>query len=233
MSKFGKALKPVNVDQLINFIKEETNPYKPRKTSLKLPEVKPRRKAKKIKVYHKRERNLHGYTVYYDRNRKGWFYRDEEGNRYGIRGSKDKGFSHKKNAIDALQRKWRKDQKKKQPPIDPPMPPEIPDFPDPVPVPPDLDDVLIQYDKECNAVRKAYYGNKAPSDSIYVEMFGGFEEQYPIANLKGMTRGDIEREDASDFSIKALLNYKGLEPIYTESNGIEFITGLSDITLIW
>lgn len=109
MSKFGKALKPVDVDKLIDFVKKEVNkPYKPRKTKIELPEVKAKRQRKARYEWYKRERDKHGYTVYYDRNRKGWFYRDNLGNRYGYRGSKDRGYDSRDKAIDAIQRKYRK-----------------------------------------------------------------------------------------------------------------------------
>lgn len=229
MSKFGKALKPVDVDRLINFVKNKVNkPYKPRRTSLKLPEVKPRRKAKKGRVYHKRERDTHGYTLYYDRNRKGWFYRDEEGNRYGVRGSKDKGFAHKKNAIDALQRRWRKEQKKEIPPVGPePIPSEIPDFPDPEPIPV-IDGVIVEYDMYCNQCRRDCYGSKAPSGSLYLEFFRGFEEDKPKVDIGGYSREHMEEKDGN-FSITLMLSYQDLRPVYEDFDGVELVVGLEDL----
>ena len=108
MNKFGKALKPVNVDRLMANIQQElqkkTKKYKPKMTEA---EIK-RRKKKKLLDWYKRERNTHGYTVYYDRKRKGWFYRDKYGNRYGYRNSKDRGYDSRDKAINAIQRKYRK-----------------------------------------------------------------------------------------------------------------------------
>lgn len=108
MSKFGKALKPVNVDQLMADIQQQiTKPkkYRPKKMT---EEEHARRKRKARYEWYKRKRNKHGYTVYYDRKRKGWFYRDNYGNRYGFRNSKDRGYDSRDKAIDAIQRKYRK-----------------------------------------------------------------------------------------------------------------------------
>lgn len=109
MNKFGKALKPFDIDKVIDYVKKEINkPYKPKRTTLELPEIKAIRQRKARYEWYKRERNTHGYTVYYDRKRKGWFYRDEFGNRYGYRNSKDRGYDSRDKAINAIQRKYKK-----------------------------------------------------------------------------------------------------------------------------
>lgn len=108
MSDFGKSLKPVNIDRLIDFIKTETQ-KKPKKYRPKMTEEEHARRQKKARyAWYKRERDKHGYTVYYDRKRKGWFYSDNFGNRYGYRNSKDRGYDSRDKAIGAIQRKYRK-----------------------------------------------------------------------------------------------------------------------------
>lgn len=108
MNKFGRALKPVDVDRLMANIQKELQKrpkrYRPKMTE----EAKSRRKKKKLYEWYKKERDTHGYTVYYDRKRKGWFYRDKYGNRYGYRNSKDRGYDSRDKAINAIQRKYRK-----------------------------------------------------------------------------------------------------------------------------
>lgn len=222
MSEFGRALKPVDVDKLIDYVRKEVNkPYKPKRTSLKLPEIHTR-KRKKTKIYSKRHRELHGYTVFYDRNRKGWFFRDEEGNRHGFRGSLDKGYASKKKAIDAAQRYWRKKQKEKEPPI----PPDYPD-PDPCPVH-ILPDVIVEYDAYCNKCRRDCYGSKAPSGSLYLEFFNNFEEDKPRIDIAGWSRTQMEEKD-SNFSITLMLSYQGLKPVYEKIQGTEMVVGLEDL----
>lgn len=226
MTKFGKSLKPVNVDRLIDFIKTETQ-KKPKKYRPKMTEEESTTRRKKTKYSpSRRGRNLHGYTVYYDRKRKGWFYRDKEGNIYGYRGSKDKGFSHKKNAIDALQRRWRKEQKQ----IEPPEGPGIdipPDFPDPEPLP-EFPEVIVQYDAYCNQCRRNCYGLEAPSDSLYVRFFNKFVVHNPSVDIGGWTRRQLEEEDGN-FSITLMLSYQSLRPVYDEIDGVEYVVGLEDL----
>lgn len=114
MSKFGKALKPVDVDKLIDFVKTEIQ-KKPKRYRPKMTEEEYARRRRKARYeWYKRERDTHGYTVYYDRKRKGWFYRDNFGNRYGYRNSKDRGYDSRDKAINAIQRKYRKKLKQKR-----------------------------------------------------------------------------------------------------------------------
>lgn len=118
MSKFGKALKPINVDKLMADIQtqlQRPKKYRPKKMT---EEEHARRQRKARYNWYKRERNTHGYTVYYDRKRKGWFYRDNFGNRYGYRNSKDRGYDSRDKAINAIQRKYRKKLRKQKEYID-------------------------------------------------------------------------------------------------------------------
>lgn len=108
MTKFGKALKSINIDKLMADIQKQLK-RKPKRYRPKMTEKEHLRRQKKARYeWYKRERNTHGYTVYYDRKRKGWFYRDEFGNRYGYRNSKDLGYDSRDKAINAIQRKYRK-----------------------------------------------------------------------------------------------------------------------------
>ena len=225
MSDFGKSLKPVNVDRLINFVKNEVNkPYKPRRTSLKLPEIKARKQRQKRYEWYKRERNSHGYTIYYDRNRKGWFYRDDFGNRYGYRGSKDRGYDSRDKAINAIQRKYKKRLKEQKAYLEENLNPhnETLDIDEWLDRPP-ITVTSFQYspytsDTICTYRRNRYGGSTPPSRSAYMKLFDGFEEEWPVVDMTKYTKSQIEKKQDNNFVILELLHLLGYEPIYDENN---------------
>lgn len=229
MNKFGKALKPINVDQLmadIQKVVKKPKKYRPKKMT---EEEHIRRQKKARYEWYKRERDKHGYTVYYDRKRKGWFYKDVFGNRYGRYGSKDNGFSDRDKAINAIQRRHKKlvKQMNEAAKVENVALTEYGAYPDPAPFP-ELDEVIVQYDAYCNKCRRDCYGSKAPSNSLYVEFFGRFEEENPKVNIAGWTRAEMERKDGN-FSITLMLSYQDLQPVYEEIDGLEVVTGLEDL----
>lgn len=146
-------------------------------------------------------------SVYFDRFRKGWFFRIGD-NRHGYRGSLDKGYENRKKALEALKRFFKKHGE--------PEPQEIEEEPE----------VLvteIKYSRITSLIisqyrRQCYGGQRPPTDSRYVELFGGFDEEWPTIILTDYNKRDVKRMDYNSFSLKGLLNALGLQPVYDEND---------------
>lgn len=146
-------------------------------------------------------------SVYFDRFRKGWFFRIGE-ERHGYRGSLDKGYENRKKALEALKRFFKKHGE--------PEPIEVDDEPktliteikyDRITAP-----IISQYRRQC------YGGQRPPTDSRYVELFKGFDKEWPTIILTDYNKCDVERMDYYSFSLKGLLNALGLQPVYYEND---------------
>lgn len=148
-------------------------------------------------------------TVYYDRNRKGWFFRIGE-ERHGYRGSLDKGYESRAKAIEALKRFFKKHGEPEPPIGDPEPEPLITEIKyDRVTAP-----IISQYRRQC------YGGQRPPTDSRYIELFKGFDDEWPTITLTEYNKRDVERMDYYSFSLKGLLNALGLQPVYDENEHI-------------
>lgn len=224
MSKFGKALKPVDVDRLIDFVKTEIQ-KKPKRYRPKMTEEEYARRRRKARYkWYKRERNTHGYTVYYDRKRKGWFYRDNFGNRYGYRNSKDRGYDSRDKAINAIQRKYRKKLKEQKEYLEENLTPhnETLDIDEWLDRPP-ITVTSFQYnpytsDTICEYRRSRYGGSTPPSGSAYMKLFGGFVDEWPVVDMTQYTKSQIEKKQDNNFIILELLHLLKYEPVYDENN---------------
>lgn len=232
MNNIGKAIKAgaLDIPRIMETLQKAVKKYRPKMTETE----KSRRKRKENYEWYKKEKDHHGFTVYYDRYRKGWFYHDAFGNRYGRYGSKDTGFDSRDKAISAIRRKYKKLKKEMNEraeyeirqnahteliPFDA--------YPDPKP-PTELDPIIIEYDAYCNKCRRDTYGVKAPSHSIYVEFWGGFEEDPPPpVNIAGWTKAEMQKKEGN-FSLELMLDYKDLIPIYDTVDGKEVVIGVRD-----
>ena len=146
-------------------------------------------------------------SVYFDRFRKGWFFRIGE-ERHGYRGSLDKGYENRQKALEALKRYLKNhgvigggD-----------------NFPEPEPLITEIKydrvtaPIISQYRRQC------YGGHRPPTDSRYVEIFGGFDDEWPTVVLTDYDRRDVNRMDYNSFSLLGLLNALGLQPVYDEND---------------
>lgn len=147
-------------------------------------------------------------SVYFDRFRKGWFFRigDE---RHGYRGSLDKGYKNRQKALEALKR-YLKKYGEPEPPTGP-EPPEEPLITE-IKYSRVTSPIISQYRRQC------YGGHRPPTDSRYVELFRGFDEEWPTIILTEYNKRDVERMDYNSFSLKGLLNALGLQPVYDEND---------------
>lgn len=158
-------------------------------------------------------------TVYFDRNRHGWFFKAND-ERHGYRNSKDIGYSNRAQAIEGLKRYLKKNTVVIE---------EV-----------NLDDDgtvnLVQSFKwnsitrrRILRVKKNCYGTSTPpSDSNWVTKFVQSEHYVGRTfTVTGITKTDIEDEDGSTFSLLKLFHGLGYEPMYDENN--ECI-GLTDYT---
>lgn len=145
-------------------------------------------------------------TVYFDRNRRGWFFKVGE-ERHGYRGSLDKGYEKKGKALEALKRYLKKNG-------EPEQPEEIEEEPliTEIKYSRVTSPIISQYRRQC------YGGQRPPTDSRYVELFGGFDEEWPTIVLTDYNKRDVERMDYNSFSLKGLLNALGLQPVYDEND---------------
>lgn len=146
-------------------------------------------------------------SVYFDKFRKGWFFRVGE-ERHGYRGSLDKGYEKKRKALEALKRYLKKNGE-----------PEPPEEPEPEPLITEITysrfttaPIISRYRRQC------YSGQRPPTDSRYVELFKGFDEEWPTIVLTEYNKRDVERMDYDSFSLKGLLNVLGLQPVYDEND---------------
>lgn len=162
---------------------------------------------KKLLNWYKGLKENTDISVYFDRFRKGWFFRIGE-ERHGYRGSLDKGYENRKKALEALKRFFKKHGE--------PEPIEVDDEPEPLITEIKYDRVtapiISQYRRQC------YGGQRPPTDSRYVELFKGFDEEWPTIILTEYNKRDVERMDYDSFSLKGLLNALGLQPVYDEND---------------
>lgn len=145
-------------------------------------------------------------SVYFDRFRKGWFFRVGE-ERHGYRGSLDKGYEKKGKALEALKRYLKKNgEPEQQEEIEEePLITEIRYSRLTAPI-------ISQYRRQC------YGGQRPPTDSRYVELFKGFDEEWPTIVLTEYNKRDVERMDYNSFSLLGLLQALGLQPVYDEND---------------
>lgn len=156
-------------------------------------------------------------SVYFDRLRKGWFFRIGD-NRHGYRGSLDKGYENRKKALEAMKRFFKKNGEP-EPPVGP-EPPEEPLV------------TAFQYNritspKICEYRRLRYGSSLPPSDSAYMSLFGGFEEEWPWVDVTQFYKSQIEQRQDNNFIILELLHLLEYEPVYDENNRC---IGLTDFT---
>ena len=172
---------------------------------------------KKLFNWYKDIKKYADISVYYDRLRKGWFFRIGE-ERHGYRGSLDKGYESRQKAIEAMKRYFKKNGE--------PRPPIGDSFPEHKLV------TTFQYNRTtsptiCSYRRLCYGGETPPTDSIYMEIFGGFDEEWPIVDVTQWYKSKIEHRYEKDFIILELLHLLGYEPVYDENNKC---IGLTDFT---
>ncbi len=156
-------------------------------------------------------------TVYFDRNRHGWFFKANE-ERHGFRNSKDIGYSSRAQAIEGLKRYLAKHTVTTE---------DV-----------NLDDDgtvnLVQSFKynsitrrKIQRIRKDCYGHSTPgSDSNWREKFIGNLVGNTFT-VTGLSKDYIEDEDANTFSLLKLFHKLGYEPMYDEN---EQCIGLTDYT---
>lgn len=163
--------------------------------------------VKKLLNWYKNIKEHVNISVYYDRFRKGWFFRIGE-ERHGYRGSLDKGYENRQKALEAMKRFFKKNGE--------PRPPEVGPEPEPL-------ITEIKYDRITAPIisayrRQCYGGQRPPTDSRYVEIFGGFDDEWPTVVLTDYNKRDVNRMDYNSFSLLGLLNALGLQPVYDEND---------------
>lgn len=173
----------------------------------------------KLWQWYKDNRAAENVTVYYDRNRRGWFFKANN-ERHGFRNSKDIGYSSRAQAIEGLKRYIKKNTVVVE---------EV-----------NLDDDgtvnLVQSFKwnsitrrRILRVKKDCYGHSTPSSSSnWVTKF--IDSEHFMGNtftVTGITKADIEDEDDQTFSLLKLFHKLGYDPMYDDNN--ECI-GLTDYT---
>ena len=164
-------------------------------------------------------RTAENVTVYYDKNRRGWFFKANN-ERHGYRGSKDVGYSSRAQAIEGLKRYIKKNTVTVE---------EV-----------NLDDDgtinLVQSFKYNSItrrrilrVKKDCYGHSNPTSSSYWVARFIDSENYSgnTFTVTGLKKRWIEEEDENTFSLLKLFHKLGYEPMYDEDN--ECI-GLTDYT---
>lgn len=182
--------------------------------------------ASKLWQWYLSNRTAENVTVYYDRNRHGWFFKAND-ERHGYRNSKDVGYSSRAQAIEGLQRYLKKHTVTTED----------------VNIDDDGTINLVQSFKynaitrrKIQKVKKDCYGrsrqrrrgvNNTPgSDSYWVKRF--IEELHVNTfTVTGLTKDWIEDEDTATFSLLKLFHGLGYEPMYDEN---EQCIGLTDYT---
>lgn len=207
MNNIGKALKGgLDVPHIMTQLQKAIKKYRPKMTE----EEKGRRRRKENFEWYKKNRDYHGFTVYYDRNRKGWFYRDVLGNRYGFRGSKDRGFDSRDKAISAIRRRWKKVQKTSDDNAR-------------------VEKPILEYDKPLfieqlhwkptgEDLRSAFYKSMRidSSTAIYWAFRLDKMRTNAIFELVGKTRAWFLNEHGDGLKIQDFIDYLGLHIIYNK-----------------
>lgn len=152
-------------------------------------------------------------TVYYDRYRKGWFFKINE-ERHGYYGSKDIGYNSRADAIKGLKRYYNAHNKDDIGYIDDG----------------DDDDLVISIKYDVHSIASAKirqyriekYGHKMPSSSSrwvdFIEALDGNRN----FNVTEFNRRDMEMTNpGSTFSFKGLLEHLGYTIVYNEDDTVK------------
>ena len=127
-------------------------------------------------------------------------------------------LQNRKKALEAMKRFFKKNGEP-EPPVGP-EPPEEPLV------------TAFQYNritspKICEYRRLRYGSSLPPSDSAYMSLFGGFEEEWPWVDVTQFYKSQIEQRQDNNFIILELLHLLEYEPVYDENNRC---IGLTDFT---